>query len=49
MCFFCTGFVELRGGGYELGNLVFAGNVYVDDEPICDDQWGFEEATVVCR
>ena len=44
-----TGYLELRGGKYELGNHLFAGNVFVDGEAICDDQWGDEEAVVVCR
>ena len=25
------------------------GNVYMDDQPICDDDFGLEEAKVVCR
>ena len=44
-----TGFIELKGGSYELENRFFSGNVFVDGEPICDDKWGDEEANVVCR
>ena len=44
-----TGFIELKGGSLELGNSVFEGNIFVDNEAICDDQWGHEEAGVVCR
>ena len=44
-----TGWIELRGGDHELENRFFAGNAFVDGEAICDDQWGVEEATVVCR
>ena len=25
------------------------GNVYFDDQPVCDDGWGSEEAKVACR
>ena len=25
------------------------GNIYLDEQPICDDQWGIEEAKVACR
>ena len=25
------------------------GNVYFDDQPVCDDDWGHEEAKVACR
>ena len=25
------------------------GNVYVDDKPICDDDWDDDDATVVCK
>ena len=49
LCGFSTGFVELRGGGYEFGNRLYSGNVFVDGEAICDDEWGDEEAYVVCR
>ena len=45
----CTGYIELRGGSQELGVGSWEGNVFLDDEAICDDQWGQEEATVVCR
>ena len=45
----CTGFVELKGGSRELGLGTWEGNVFLDGEAICDDQWGHEEATVVCR
>ena len=30
-------------------NYIIKGNVYIDDEPICDDGWDQEEATVACR
>ena len=29
--------------------LLFKGNVYFDQKPVCDDGWGDEEAQVVCR
>ena len=25
------------------------GNIYLDEQPVCDDQWGVEEAKVACR
>ena len=31
-------------GGDEL-----SGNVMVEGRPVCDDHWGIEDATVVCR
>ena len=43
------GVIELRASSPELGGRLFQGNVFVDDEAICDDQWGDEEASVVCR
>ena len=43
------GVIELRASPLELGGRLFQGNVFVDDEAICDDQWGDEEAGVVCR
>ena len=43
------GVIELRTSSPELGGRLFQGNVFVDDEAICDDQWGDEEASVVCR
>ena len=54
-----SGRINLYGGGrgrsadkFSEGNIFFdsaEGNVYLDDQPICDDQWGTEEATVACR
>ena len=42
--------MEFSEGNIYLYNIDFVeGNVYVDDQPICDDQWGTEEATVACR
>ena len=29
--------------------LNFEGNVYIGDQPVCDDGWGSEEARVACR
>ena len=43
------GVIELRASSPELGGRLFQGNVFVDDEAVCDDQWGDEEASVVCR
>ena len=45
------GKISLVGGGREnKQNRDFAeGNVYLDEQPVCDDQWGSEEAAVVCR
>ena len=43
------GVIELRASLPELGGRLFQGNVFVDDEAVCDDQWGDEEASVVCR
>ena len=31
------------------GLIPSQGNVYVRDRPVCDDQWGMEEARVVCH
>ena len=33
----------------ELGGELVKGNVYFDDQPLCDDGWGAEEAKVACR
>ena len=41
--------IELRASSPELGGRLFQGNVFVDDEAICDDQWGGAEAGVVCK
>ena len=41
----------IDGDGYSTGN-VFVGNansIYSIYGPVCDDDWGVEEATVVCR
>merc|ERR1719430_647795 len=46
------GEIQLRGKKGPLGALgdgIAKGNVYIDYEPICDDGWGQEEATVACR
>jgi hypothetical protein len=26
-----------------------SGIVYINNQPVCDDDWGMEEASVVCR
>ena len=42
--------LDFSEGNVYLENMDFVeGNVYFDDQPICDDQWGTEEATVACR
>ena len=46
------GRISLYGGekGSRPTDTEFAeGNVYLDEQPICDDQWGIEEAKVACR
>ena len=40
----CSGNICL--GGMSSSN---SGNVMVDDKPVCDDDWGLEDAAVVCR
>jgi len=40
----CSGHICL--GGMSTSN---SGNVMVDDKPVCDDDWGLEDAAVVCR
>ena len=42
--YFDPGDVCLHGGSSEL-----EGNVYVGGSPVCDDNWGHEEADAVCR
>ena len=42
--------LDFGEGNVNVDDLDFVeGNVYLDDQPICDDQWGTEEATVACR
>ena len=43
------GEINLRPDTGELGREVMQGNVYIGDQPICDDGWGTEEARVACR
>ena len=43
------GIIELRDSKQQQGGRLFEGNVFVDGEAVCDDQWGDEEAAVVCR
>ena len=35
--------VKLRGGNE------FSGNVFVGNQPVCDDSWDLNDANVVCR
>ena len=60
MCVHSTGFIELKVSVEESEGLIelrdsvqsgrlLEGNVFVNSEAICDDQWGEEEALVVCR
>ena len=47
-----TGEIHLRGTTGQqrpVGADIAKGNVYIDDQPICDDGWGQEEAEVACR
>ena len=43
------GFIELRSSTQEQDGRLLQGNIFVDHEAVCDDQWGAEEAVVVCR
>ena len=54
MCTFCaminSGEISLRPVDRNfLGGSLVKGNVYFDNKPVCDDGFGDEEATVVCR
>ena len=45
-----SGEISLRPAAKNvLGGDLVKGNVYMDDMPVCDDNFGFEEATVACR
>ena len=36
--------------GRSAAEMEFAeGNIYLDEQPVCDDQWGVEEAKVACQ
>merc|ERR1711990_1047062 len=41
--------IELRGGPAELGGPVAEGNVFLDGNPVCDDNWDVLDAKVACR
>ena len=43
------GEINLRPDTGELGGEVLQGNVFIGDQPVCDDHWGLEEARVACR
>ena len=43
------GEINLRPDTGQIGGELIKGNVYFDDQPVCDDGWGIEEATVACR
>ena len=41
---------RVRLGDYSCGQKSCSkGNVYVDDKPICDDDWDDTDASVVCK
>ena len=40
---------DYSGDGCRSGNNCMKGNVYVDDKPVCDDDWDDDDAQVVCR
>ena len=41
---------EVRLGDYKCGYPnCEKGNVYVDDKPVCDDEWDDNDAAVVCK
>ena len=45
-----SGEISLRPAATNLlGGELVKGNVYFDDQPICDDGFGREEAIVACR
>ena len=40
----CYETIELRGG-----SVINEGNIYLNGQPICDDYWENNDATVACR
>jgi len=43
------GIIELRASTPQQGGRLLEGNVFMEGGAVCDDQWGHEEARVVCR
>ena len=43
------GVVITTRGGNNLEETSREGDVFLDGQPVCDDDWGPEEARVVCR
>ena len=42
--------IELRGGSYSYSHPYYKeGDVFINDQPVCDHGWDFKAAYVVCR
>ena len=42
--------IEIRGGSYSYSHPYYKeGDVFINDQPVCDHGWDFKAAYVVCR
>ena len=43
------GKIALQHSSSEIGDTLYEGSVFLDGRPVCDNDWGHNEALVVCR
>ena len=44
-----VGKITLENSTMEPGDYVYEGSVFIDGQPVCDNQWDRNDALVVCR